>query len=230
MTIPLRSALAALLALVPGLAAAQGFSGAEISAELLAFGDGLDLGEKEYRGALEFEVWGGFGAAADLSYHNSSGIGLGGHNATLHGFYDRLGLATVGGYIARDTKDESDIGLYGVEAATELMGGSVQGALGGYGGDDGEGAMLSVAGRYGFGNFAATGFAGGVSGDVEGSRLALGGEYQLGMGPTLYAELGRRSEDDDPKTYVAVGARLAIGPKAGTTFDSRSLFEILPGR
>ncbi|WP_210528321.1 hypothetical protein [Rubellimicrobium arenae] len=230
MTTRFLPAFAVLLALPGGMAAAQGFAGAEISTELLAYADDLDLGEKEYRGALEFDIYSGFGAAADLSYHNSRELGLGGHNTTLHGFYDRLPMATVGLYVGRDSNDDDETNLYGVEAATEVMGGNIQGSLGSYNGDDGDGGMLSVDARYGFGNFAATGFAGGLTGDIEGSRLALGGEYQLGLGPTLYAEVGRRSVDEDPEAYVSVGARLAIGPKAGTTFDSRSLFEILPGR
>ncbi|TNC69480.1 hypothetical protein [Rubellimicrobium roseum] len=224
-------AAAAVLLAVPAGLSAQGFEGAEISAELLGFTDDFSLGEKEYRGAFEFSLFGGFGVAADLGYHSSREIGLGGRNATLHGLYDRLGTTTAGVFYGRDSDDDDgSTSLYGIEAAADLMGAEIEGALGRYDGDEGDGAMLSADLRYGFGNFAGTAFAGGLSGDLEGSRLALGGEYQLMAGPTLYAELGRRSLEDEADTYVALGARLAIGPKGGTTFDSRSLWEILPGR
>ena len=147
----------------------------------------------------------------------------------FHGFYEGLDLATVGLFYGRDSIDDGDAELVGLEAATTLMGGDIQGALGSYDGDVGSGSLLSVDARYAFGGFAATGFAGAMSGDVDGSRIALGAEYQLGAGPTLYGEVGRRSVDDDGQTYLSLGARLAIGPNAGTTFESRSIFEILPG-
>lgn len=223
------AAAALLLSFSATLASAQAFSGAEISAEVLTFTDDVDLGEKEYRGAVQFGLPAGFGAAADLSYHNSDGLGLGGRNLTFHGFYEGLDLATVGLFYGRDSIDDGDAELVGLEAATTLMGGDIQGALGSYDGDVGSGSLLSVDARYAFGGFAATGFAGAMSGDVDGSRIGLGAEYQLGAGPTLYGEVGRRSVDDDGQTYLSLGARLAVGPNAGTTFESRSIFEILPG-
>lgn len=223
------SVLAVILTIPGGLASAQAFSGAEISAELLTFTDDIDLGEKEYRGALEFDLFAGIGAAADLSYHDSDGLGLGGRNVTLHGFYSGFGMATVGLFYGRDSIDEGDADLVGLEAAAGFMGADVQGALGSYDSDAGNGNLLSVDARHAFGGFAATGFAGAMSGDIEGSRIALGAEYQLGAGPTLYGEVGRRNLDDDGQTYVSLGARLAVGPRSGTTFESRSIFEILPG-
>lgn len=224
------AAIAAFLTIPAGLASAQGFSGAEISAEILAFTDDLDLGETEYRGAMEFDLFGGVGAAADLSYHGFRGLETDGRNLTLHGFYDGLGIATLGLFYGRDTVEDDGVDLYGFEAASSLYGAEVEGALGRYDGDDATGAILAGDIRYGFGSFAATGFAGALAGDIEASRLALGGEYQLGgAGPTFYAEVGHRSVEDEGEAYVSLGARLGIGPKQGTTFDSRSLWEVIPG-
>ena len=51
----------------------------------------------------------------------------------------------------------------------------------------------------------------------------------------FYAEIGRVSVEDDggsfgPSTnYIGLGARLAIGPNSGTTFDSHGLSELITG-
>jgi len=58
-----------------GAATAQGFKGAELSAEILAFTEDTDLGETTYEGSVEFGVFGGFSVAADLSYHGFRSLG-----------------------------------------------------------------------------------------------------------------------------------------------------------
>jgi predicted porin len=76
--------------------------------------------------------------------------------------------------------------------------------------------------------------------DVTLTRIAIGGEYRFNdRGPAIYAEVGRltatadeEGEDEGESSgtnYVGLGARIAIGPNGGTTFDSRGLSELLTG-
>ncbi|NAZ36953.1 hypothetical protein [Rubellimicrobium sp. CFH 75288] len=210
-------------------AVAQDFRGAEISAEFLAFTEDRSFGETQYRGAVEFGIWDGFGAAADFSFHGWRAFDTDGRNLTLHAFGDLMGWATVGGFYGRDSFDGDGANLYGVEAATDLAGAEVQGALGYVDSEDGTGMLLLAEGRYGLGDFGVTGFAGHLSGDLDATRVAFGGDYALGFGPTVYGELGRFSTEGFGETYVTVGARIAIGPRGGTTFGSRSVFSVIPG-
>ncbi len=227
---------AALALLGAGAASAQGFAGAELSADILAFTEDLDFGAVRYRGAVEVDVGAGFGIAADVSYQGWRALGTDGRNLTLRALYDGLGFATVGAFYGRDSLEGGTADSYGIEAAGVFGGFEAEGALGMLEGEGGDGgALLLAQGRYGFGGFggfgglAATGRVGRLSGDLDATRLGLGAEYDLGFGPVAYGEVGRLSSDGEGETYVMLGARVAIGPKAGTTFSSRGLFEVIPG-
>jgi hypothetical protein len=236
MTHASRAAAAAILAILPaGAALAQGFTGAEISGEILGFTDDLDFGEIRYRGALEFDVGAGFGVAADLSYHGWRALGTNGRNMTIHGLWDGLGFATVGAYVARDSFEGEGATGYGIEAAGDFGGLVADGSLGMVDGD-GDSALLMLANaRFDIGGFApvdglaATARFGRLGGDADATRFGVGAEYDLGFGPTVYGEVGRVSTEGDGATYVGVGARLGIGQKGGTTFGSRGIFEVIPG-
>lgn len=224
----LRTALAALLAVPPGLAAAQGFAGAEVSAEILGFAEDPDLGETRYSGGAEFDLFGGLSVEADLAYHGFRGFDSDGRNATLHAIYG-FGQATDLGLFYGNDDFDGSTGILGIEGATTVRGFDLDAALGSYDGDAASGGMASIGLSYDFGSFAATGFAGTLSGDIEASRVSVGGAYRLGRGPTLFAEVGRIGVEGETDTFVSLGARVAIGPNGGTTFGNRGLFEIVPG-
>lgn len=231
---------AALLAAFPvaGLAQAQEFRGAEISGEVLAYTDDSELGETTYRGSLEFGVLGGFGVQADLAFHDARTIDFGSRAFTLHASYDAFGVGTIGAFYARDTVEgsgaapERDVALYGLEGAKALGGAAVEGYAGIFSGDGMEGQAFGLEGGYDLtGAITLTGSAAFVSGDVEASRLSIGGQYRFGQGPAVFAEVGRLdgSAEEDAAAFVTLGARLAIGPNDGTTFGGRGLYEVLSG-
>ena len=224
--------LAALAA--AGAASAQEFKGAELSAEILMFDEGDDAMSNNYQGSLEFGVYGPFGAAADLSFYDFEN-GDGASNFTLHGIYDGFSMGTVGLFYARESVDGDNADLYGIEAGSTY--GSFNGeAYLGFGSDEVEDFVA-----YGFdGSYDVTNsisvLASGGGVDLENggiSRLSVGGEYRFGdTGPALYAEIGRLGVDDGggsegSSTFLGLGARIAIGPNRGTTFESRGALELL---
>lgn len=221
----LGAGLAALL--LAGPVSAQGFAGAEISAETLAWSGDGDLGRTTYGGRAAFDLWAGVGIGADLSFHGF-GPGEDGRSLTLHASYAWTDDLTFGGFVARDEAGDLSTMAYGAEAATALMGARVEGALGKWDGDPGQGALILADASYPLGGLAVTGFAGAVTGDLEASRIAVGGEYRLGLGPTLYAEVGKLSSGGEAQAYLGLGARIALG-RDGVLMRSRGLLEVTQG-
>lgn len=219
-----------LIGMAAGAAAAQGFEGAELSAEVLGFTDDFGSGQTAYRGAVEVDAFMGIGLAADLSYQGFRGIGSDNRNLTLHAMYD-LGGATAGGFWSRDSLDDDEaITTYGVEGATTFGGAQVEGYAGRIDGDLDDGTMVGVDASFGVMGIGVTAGLGRIDvNGAEATRLSAGAEYALGLGPTLYGEVGRVSGEES-ETYLSLGARIAIGPNRGTTFGSRGLFDAVPGR
>lgn len=222
-----------------GAASAQEFKGAEVSAEILGYTDDSDLGETTYRGSLEFGVFGGFGVQADLAFHDSRTIDLGARTATIHALYDAFSLATLGLFYSRDEVDsdglEGSVNIWGIEGGRSFGMAGVEGYVGFLDGEGDDGQLAGVEGTYDITrNISAIGSADILMGDSEATRLAVGGAYRFGEGgPSLFGEIGRVSVDaggeDSAETFVTLGARLALGRNDGTTFGSRSLFEVLSG-
>jgi hypothetical protein len=221
-------AVASALVAGAGMAAAQGFEGAEISAEVLGFSDDFDLGEARYAGGVEFSVAGAVGVGANLAYHGIRGFNRDGRNVTVHGLYD-TGLVQAGLFYGRDSIETVDGDMLGLEAATDFGGARVDGALGLYDLEGDSGQMLSARGSYDFGGVEGEAFFGRLTGDLDATRISLGGAYALNFGPSVFAELGRVGGDGGSGNYISVGARIAIGPNRGTTFENRGVLEILPG-
>lgn len=228
----LAGAAALLGVALAGPATAQEFMGAELSAELLTFSEGDDTTSTNYRGSVEVGAFGGFGVQADLSFYDFEDVDTV-RSATVHALYDAFEFATLGAFYSRDSVDDSSTDLFGVEAGRSFGPAGVEGYVG-FGDTDGEGFTL-----FGFDgavdvtpSISVT--ASGATLDLEGggiTRLSIGGEYRFGAtGPAVYAELGRLGAGDDEGDstgFVGLGARLALGPNQGTTFESRGLFEVL---
>ncbi len=219
---------ASAFAAVPTLTLAQGFVGAEISGSMLAYSSDTDMGETNYNGGLEFGIVPGISVAADFAYHGFRGLDGNSSTLTVHGLYDLSPTATVGLFYGQDRRDGGDSDLYGIEGATTLSGISVDGYLGRYEGDLGEGTLLGVNGAFAFTDaISATASAGIVNADENWKRLSIGGEYQFGNGPTVFAEVGKFDGDVDGENFISIGARIELGQ--GTTFGPRGITEILPG-
>jgi hypothetical protein len=213
-----------------GQAMAFGFEGAQISAETLAYSDESDFGSTTYSGGMEFAVFSGLGVGADLSYYGFDALGLDARNLTLHGIYGINPITDVGLFVSQDSYDGLDSQSYGIEGLASFGGTVVEGYLGKLDGDLAEGNMIGINGSISlFGGFSANIGFDQASLESTVNRISIGGEYQLGLGPVLYAEYGKVDDGELDETYLSFGARLSIGPNQGTTFSSRSVFEIVPG-
>lgn len=219
---------AILIGMAAGAAQAQGFEGAEISAEVLGFTDDFGEGQTAYRGSVEFDAVMGVGLAADLGFQGFRGLGSDNRNVTLHAMYG-LGDATAGGFWSRDTFGDGGITSYGVEGAMAVAGAAVEGYAGRVDGDVEDGSMVGVDATFAVMGLGVTAGLGRVDvNGAEATRLSAGAEYALGLGPTLYGEIGRLTGEDDDATYLSLGARIAIGRNGGTTFGPRGIFDAVP--
>lgn len=220
--------LAASFAIMSGAALAQGFTGAELTARALAYGDANDLGQTAYRGAAEFGITSGIGIAADLGYYGFPVLGTNETSLGLHGVYGMGNDLALGLFLTRDSLGDDTVESYGIEGATSLAGARIEGFAGVVDGLAGANAMLGVSGSYDLTQaFAATAGFGTLSGDTSRNRASIGAQYQIANGPALFAELGRLSDDGDSATFLSLGASIAIGGQGGTTFGSRSIYDIL---
>ena len=220
---------AVVLCATSGMAAAQGFSGAELSVETFAFSGDGDLGYTSYSAGAEYAITRDFGLSADLSFYGFSALDSDGQNLTLHGIYNLSDTTSLGVFVGQDSFDTSDATIYGIEGGTEFMGGTVEGYLAQVDGDD-SATLLALSGDYAITqSIAATGGVGIVDMDDTLTRAHLGAEYQMQGGPAFHAELGQIGLSDTDETYLSIGATVAIGATRGTTFGRRSLLEILPG-
>jgi hypothetical protein len=192
------------------------------------FGQHAGLFVRHRHGRDEFGIVPGISVAADFAYHGFRGLDGNSSTLTVHGLYDLSPTATVGLFYGQDRRDGGDSDLYGIEGATTLSGISVDGYLGRYEGDLGEGTLLGVNGAFAFTDaISATASAGIVNADENWKRLSIGGEYQFGNGPTVFAEVGKFDGDVDGENFISIGARIELGQ--GTTFGPRGITEILPG-
>jgi hypothetical protein len=206
-----RLAGAALLmcAALGGAASAQEFRGAEVSAELLTFTKGDDLTSNNYRGSVEFGLFGGFGVQADLSFYDfEDGDTV--RSVTVHGLYDAFDLATVGAFYSQETvtrpTPRSSASRPAAASARRRSRAIWAGAT----------PTARAFTTFGFDaayevtpTISVT--ASGAAVDLEGggvSRLSVGGEFRFGeQGPAVYAEIGRSAR---PTTLAWVTAPASL--------------------
>lgn len=234
-----RIGLAALAVAAAGAAAAQDFRGAELSAEILGYTDDLGVGETNYRASVEMGVFGPLAVQADLSFNASRTVDLDSRTLTVHALYDAFAMASVAGFYSRDRITaggvDGDVDVYGLEAGSSwgMAGGEafVAQASGG----DFDGTLLGFEGAYDIASAFSLTAQGAMlrSDEANLGRLAVGAEYRMGAGPALYAQVGRLGAESagtsDGETFVTLGARIGLGPSGGTTFGSRSLFDVVSG-
>lgn len=213
---------------------AQGITGGTLGVEVDVPTDFNDFGGTTYFGGLEYGINRSFSIAGDVSSYRFEHLGSDATSATLHGIYHLSDSASVGAFFGQDRVEDGNSNTFGLEGGTEFQGGFVEGYFGKTEGDAYDGTFFGADAAYSLQNgFALTGSLGAASldqGDVN--KIAIGGGYTLQAGPELYAEVGRISDDtseaSDAETYIGLGARINFGAARGTTFDQRSVFEILP--
>ncbi len=228
---------AAVLAAAAGSAQAQGFgfSGGEISAEALAYGDSGDIGSTAYSGALEFGITRNISVAVDLGFYGLQTLDLHADTATIHGIYQMSETVSLGAFYGQDTLEGDDAKIFGIEGGTEFAGAAVEGYFARLDGAGDNATLLGVSGTYGFSDsISALGsFNIADLGDSSSNRLAVGGQYTIASGPDLWAEIGTMKIDDgvdtSNDTFISIGARIEFGAERGTTFGRRSLFETATG-
>ncbi|MEY1555585.1 porin [Yoonia sp. R2331] len=225
---------AAVLAVVSTPVAAQSLSG-QLGIEYSAPTDGTDFGGTTYSGGLEYSINRQFAVGVDVSGYKLDNIDTSLSSATLHGIYHISDSATAGVFFGRDWIEDANSDVYGIEGGTEFMGGTVGGYIGRA--DDGTDTvnLFGLDGAYGLSNgFSVIAeYDRASEGDVSLSQAAIGAQYDLSAGPSVYAKLGNVSGEaggtSADQTFITIGAEVAFGANRGTTFDQRSLFEILPG-
>lgn len=213
---------------------AQGVTGGSLGIEYSVPTNLNDFGQTVYSGALEYGINRNFSVSADLSGYKFDNISTEVSSATLHGTYHMSDSMSVGAFYGQDNLDGATADIYGAEIGTEIAGGTVEGYIGKVDGDS-DGVMLGADGTYALQNgFSVIGGFNHVSidGGTSAGRISVGGAYEMENGPQFYAEVGQMSADtgtvSQSETYVGLGARVAFGTHRGTTFDKRSIFEILP--
>lgn len=222
------SILTTALMATPGLALAQGFEGAELSASIGTHTSG-GYEFANYDGGIQFGIGAGVSVELDFRLRDWRGYAVRGSTATLHGIYEITPDISAGLYYGRErvTGGSGSAVSYGIEGATRL--GSVD--LAGYLGQiDDQSFKMNAIGldaTMPVGNsFAVTGGIDSVSGNLEFSTMRIGGEYRFSRGPTAFAAIGRETSGSTTVDFVSIGARIALGD--GVTFGNRSLLESLP--
>ncbi|RYH02771.1 hypothetical protein EU805_09215 [Salipiger sp. IMCC34102] len=229
-----KAAFAAVLLTAASPALAQGVTGGQLGIDYNVPLDGSDFGDVSYSGGLEY----GFAPFASASINargvNSDNADDTGTNVTLHGTYHLNDLTSFGLFVARDGVDDFEATLVGLEGGADLLDGKVGGYLGTVTGDA-DGTIVGVDGGYGI--TPAISAIGNVdyadTDDAEFGQIAIGAEYRMLRGPSVYAKLGQASRDtaagDDSYGFVSLGVEVAFGAARGTTFDTRSLLDVVPG-
>ena len=212
--------------------AAQGFSGGELSIEALAFADGNDWGYTTYSASLEYTLTRDISIAGDLSFYDFNSLDLGVGNFTVHGIYHLSNVMSAGVFIGQDGRDDEgdDLTFIGVEGGYETGRLLFEGYAAQDGGGD-DATVAAIDAEYIFNDevtlLAEVGLV-----DFEDelvTRLSLGGQYAFLRGPEVYGEIGSVTSDDEDEIFIGAGARIEFGAARGTTFDRRSLFDVLPG-
>ncbi|MFQ3253386.1 MAG: hypothetical protein ACI9U6_001681 [Loktanella salsilacus] len=224
--------VAILLATLPLSAFAQGITGGDLGIEYNAPLDGSDFGGTTYSGGVEYGFMRTFSMSVNAAAYKPDNISTTATNVTLHGTYQLSSAASVGGFYGYDSIDGEGLNLFGIEGGTEFMGGDV-GAYIGRAEDDG--TIFGIDGSYDLrSGFSVIGNVDLI--DVDDARLtqaSIGAEYQMAAGPQFYTQIGRITgdvgDDSDSVGFFTIGAKVAFGAARGTTFDNRSIFEVIPG-
>ena len=226
---------AALLMAASTPALAQGITGGQLGIEYAAPVDGSDFGGTTYSGGLEYGINRQFSVAVDASGYLPDNLDTDFSSLTLHGIYHLSDEASVGVFAGRDSVEDASANLYGIEGGMELMGGTVEGYIGQVDGDIDDATLFGLSGVYDLrpnisviGNLDVAN-----TDDTTLSQAAVGAQYQLDGGPAFYAKIGNVTAefagDDESQAFIGIGATIAFGAERGTTFDQRSLFEVVPG-
>lgn len=227
------------LALTATSLAAQGFSGASVTLDYQTFSDIEELDSTRFSGALEYDLGSGFAVAADIGSVSFADYDESVTNVTLHGIYAVSPDVKVGLFLGRESIEEVDIDIYGIEAAYAVAGFGVQGYVGTGEVVDNPADLgfVGIAADYGFGNglFLVASYDE-VSVDNGGFEVTFGtaeagAGYALTSGLSGLISVGQISTSGGggsfEEDFMKVSLSYAFGPQGGTTFNSIGFFDTL---
>lgn len=186
-------------------------------------------------GSMELGFGQNIGLQMDLGLNAFNAANEQGTNVGLHGLYHVDQTTSLGAFYSVDTVEGTNTSLYGVEAGHSFGDGGVDGYLGQSSGDGSTATIFGLNGTVRFSDFGI-----GASLDytsvenVSLTRIGIQGSCRIGDMSKIYVEVGQLHGDIDgfgldSESYVKLGATFNLGPKHGTTFGSRSLFNLIPG-
>ncbi len=212
---------------------AQGFSGAELGIDYSSVPDVTDLRGFSYYGSAEVAIFRGLSFALDATAYDFELGDIDITNFTAHAIYQVDPAVSLGFFIGQDIVDGDKNGMFGGEVLYDYVTGTIEGYLGSASNLDGKDAKIygasatyDMTGGFSFGAdldaFRGDGFSS--------SAFEIGGFYTMLDGPKFGATIGKLNLQEfgnKSEFYFGFEASIAVGPNRGTTFERRSLFEVL---
>jgi len=215
------AALGVLLSAIP--AAAQEFTGGELSLEYNFDADNSGSNSTSYSGGVEFA----FGREYAIGV-SVAGVNLGdddqASSMTLHGLYHLSSTATVGAFYSQG---EDDASAFGVQGGTVFGSGEIGGYIGQRSFGDTDVIAFGLESRTPFMDQFVffTDFDLVADNDAGVSTNELGVTYTFDQGPEAFVQVGQATAYANGSSvsdeYIGFGARISFGAKRGTTFDAR---------
>lgn len=217
-----------------GIATAQEFKG-DITLGYSAFWDETDFNTLSGTGSFEFGVADRMSVQLDLGLYGFGFVGLEGTNLVLHGIYDVNPQGSLGLFLGVDSVSGVRDEFYGIEYGQAFGGGSVEGYIAR--GEDGgiNGTVIGVEGLFAVNDSLGIGVKldnADYGASLDARRIGVKGNYTLGQGSSVFAEIGSAKYDDGVNSlsepFIGVGLSFNLG--AGkATFGQRSQFALVPG-
>lgn len=229
-----------LILALAGLSCATAAQAFEVTGGSLSLGyssfvggsDATDVNKLSLGSSMELGLSHQFALQGDFSLTQFDATNTDNLNFGLHAIVHANESTSVGAYVGRDRFEGQNLNYFGFEVGHQAGMIDTQGyvTFAKDGGSDG--TVIGVKGDYAFTDTAMIGarFDNLNVDGADASRLSVTGEMEALPGVTLTGELGRaRVESLGSETFVGVGVKVNFGEKRGTTFDRRSILDLLPG-
>ena len=194
--------------------------------------DATDVSKLSFGNSMEFALTPEIAIQGDFSYTKLDATGIDSSNFGLHGIYHLTPDTALGAYVGRDRVEGRNLNYFGVEVAHQfgMIGTEAFVSIGKDGGA--EGTVIGLKGDYALNDAASIGARFdhiNVSG-ADANKFAVTGEVAALPGLNLTGEIGRaKLEGFGSEPYLGLGVKVNFGEKRGTTFDNRSIIDLLPG-
>jgi hypothetical protein len=233
--------IAAAFGLVATVSAAQAVevTGSSLDLSYSAFIDDTDVDKLNVAGSVELAFTQTSSVQLDIG-HDAFGLsGLDILSIGAHGIFHVNRDTSLGAFF---THDRADVGgtngssnLFGIEAGHDAGPVELEGYLGRGESSGADGTMVGLSGRYVMPN--TIGVTGSIDYlDIEGlevRKLAVRLDGGLTENLNVYVEAGTGKVSafgtSASEPFVGIGGRITFGAVRGTTFERRSLGELLPG-